>query len=664
LVNTQHIIHKVFVEVNTNSSTKANDIRQDASSFVQEHILNHIEDYFEEIESEFGDKHIQLDSLEMTFDNRDITKVNSIELKSMVRKELDKTIDKIREAELVNSNDKSLQSEKLNQSQESLDSLLSASNEPNGLSVLGKKERAVQSIVHFLKTGTTPWWVPSNNEMIKLMDEKTIVRLIQEKAAFFIHLLKKEIRNARFVQRMIRQFSNEVLLLLFATQFYDKSIPFDRLKSIVKSDVNLPVLEQLSNKEKEIFWETVSMKFDQKKSIERIEAFYTEIRKITSINEELTERLVVFGLSIQSTPRLLVENSREMHEVLEKSVHSYLSDQVFNSEAELKDLFKQKNRSQAENKLKTGSEGDTDPESESSIQSKSDTESKLEDKADSDPDNNSDSSSEIESSEDREFDKEKKDESHEKKRKDQTDSSKDSNNENDLDIEKDSAAKKAIEDGLKSDKKKAEEAVSEYLNEKEGTPSERTGENEKEENSKGSSKNKEEEKTKIEKIAKVNFIAENAGLVLLHPFLKMFFANINLLNEKELTDPVRAAHYLHYAATGRESDYEFSMTFEKYLCGIPLTEPIEKDIEISDEIKASIDEMLLAVLGHWKALKTESIDLLRHEFLMREGKVIVDENSPRIIVERKTIDIMLDQLPWGLGIVGLPWKKELIYVEW
>ena len=45
--------------------------------------------------------------------------------------------------------------------------------------------------------------------------------------------------------------------------------------------------------------------------------------------------------------------------------------------------------------------------------------------------------------------------------------------------------------------------------------------------------------------------------------------------------------------------------------------------------------MLMAVLGHWKALKTESIDLLRNEFLRREGKIIVDDNSPRIIIERK-----------------------------
>jgi hypothetical protein len=652
---------------------------------VQDHILNHIEEYFEEMESEFGDKHIQLDTLEMTFDSDDITKVNSVELKSLVHLELDKTIKKIREAELVESNDTAAKNDKLNGSHKSQDGSLSESNEPSGLSVLSKKERALESIVQFLKTGVKPWWIPSNDEMVELMDERTVLLLIQEKSTFFVQLLKKELRSTRFVQRIIRQFSNEVLLLLFATQFNEKSIQFSRLKSLVKSDAILPVIEQLSNKEKEVFWKTVSKKFHQKKSSERIEAFHSEIKKIPSINEESIEKLVVFGLSIQSTPRLLVANSEEMYSALEKSVHSYLTSEVSNLEQELKDQSKQKDQSQAESKLKTDTESEsernskTDPESDaennstsedsSTIQSKSDLKSKLE-KSDSDQEANPDSSSEsdVQSSKDIELDKEKqseRDKSIEKDKNNETHSSieKESSNDKGSD-KKGSSSKKAIEDALKSNAKKAEEAASQSLEENDLTLSKQTQEDEMEKHLNEARRNDAEEKAKFEKVDKTNFIAENAGLVLIHPFLKMFFTNVGLLNDKELTDPVRAAHYLHYAATGREYDFEFSMTFEKYICGVPLSEPIEKNIEISDEVKASIDEMLLAVLGHWKALKTESIDLLRHEFLMREGKVIIDESSPRIIVERKTVDIMLDKLPWGLGIVGFPWKDELIYVEW
>ena len=60
---------------------------------------------------------------------------------------------------------------------------------------------------------------------------------------------------------------------------------------------------------------------------------------------------------------------------------------------------------------------------------------------------------------------------------------------------------------------------------------------------------------------------QNAGLVLIHPFLKHFFSHCNLLDEdKQLKDPERCAHLLHYIATGRTKQAESDMVFEKFLC--------------------------------------------------------------------------------------------------
>lgn len=162
-----------------------------------------------------------------------------------------------------------------------------------------------------------------------------------------------------------------------------------------------------------------------------------------------------------------------------------------------------------------------------------------------------------------------------------------------------------------------------------------------------------------------SFVSENAGLVILQPFLKPFFSNLGLLNENnELTDRVLAAHILHYLATGIEEDFEFSMVIEAYLCGLPFDEPIPRSVPLSEEVKKACDELLMAVLTHWKALKSTSIPLLRHEFLQRSGKLFLNEDSPRIVVERRTIDILLNKIPWTIGIFKLPWRKQLIYVEW
>lgn len=160
-------------------------------------------------------------------------------------------------------------------------------------------------------------------------------------------------------------------------------------------------------------------------------------------------------------------------------------------------------------------------------------------------------------------------------------------------------------------------------------------------------------------------ITENTGLVILNPFIKPFFTNINLLEEDgSLNDPVLAAHILHYLATGQEEDFEFALIFEAFLCGLPIDEPLPKSVPLTKEIKDACQELLEAVLGHWKSLKSNSVPLLRNEFLQRQGKLILSEEIPRIVVERTGVDILLDKIPWSISMLRLPWRENMIYVEW
>jgi hypothetical protein len=158
----------------------------------------------------------------------------------------------------------------------------------------------------------------------------------------------------------------------------------------------------------------------------------------------------------------------------------------------------------------------------------------------------------------------------------------------------------------------------------------------------------------------------NAGLVLIHPFLKSLFENCKLLNrDNAINNPEVAVHLLHYIATGREQDYENEMTFEKFLCNIPIAKPIERNIVLPEEMKKEGAEMLQAVLSNWDIMKTSSAALMQNEFLQRPGKLNINgDESPVIIIERKTQDILLDKLSWNLSIIKLAWKKRIIYVNW
>lgn len=158
---------------------------------------------------------------------------------------------------------------------------------------------------------------------------------------------------------------------------------------------------------------------------------------------------------------------------------------------------------------------------------------------------------------------------------------------------------------------------------------------------------------------------EHAGLVLLSPFLKHFFTHIGLMDDNnQLTDKPMAAHVLHYVATGTEDPWEFDTTFEKYIVGIDFDEPLEKRYAISDTIKTEVKSMLQAVRDNWTAMSSSSDELLQYEYLQRPGKLIVDGQQHRLVMERKTQDILLSQLPWAISIIRFPWSKELLYVEW
>ena len=157
----------------------------------------------------------------------------------------------------------------------------------------------------------------------------------------------------------------------------------------------------------------------------------------------------------------------------------------------------------------------------------------------------------------------------------------------------------------------------------------------------------------------------NAGLILLHPYLKDFFGHCNVLDENnQIVQNDLAVHLLHYLATKQERQFENNMVFEKVLCGVPIEEPIRRTLSLSDELKENAEELLQAVLDNWGALNNASPDLLRGEFLQRFGKISFKETNPKITVERKVHDILLDKLPWNIGISRLPWLDYLLLTDW
>jgi hypothetical protein len=165
---------------------------------------------------------------------------------------------------------------------------------------------------------------------------------------------------------------------------------------------------------------------------------------------------------------------------------------------------------------------------------------------------------------------------------------------------------------------------------------------------------------------------DEAGLVLLWPFLERFFTHLGLLEDGDFPDQTarwRALHLLHFFATGEDGAPEHALALSKVLCAVPLPETVPFSVGLTEPEQTAATELLDAVIENWPPLKNTSICGFRQAFLRREGRLALPEDATpmpgwRLRVERKGHDILLDQLPWGLYVVRLPWMPQPLYVEW
>lgn len=160
----------------------------------------------------------------------------------------------------------------------------------------------------------------------------------------------------------------------------------------------------------------------------------------------------------------------------------------------------------------------------------------------------------------------------------------------------------------------------------------------------------------------------NAGLVILHPFLKSLFEQLNLCkNDIWITkmNQHKAILLTQFMITGQERSYENELFLNKILCGFPIESVVNTQLKITKKEKEKCYSLLQAVSEHWKVMQKSSVEALQESFLQRNGKIIIQSESRfELWVEEKGFDILLEQLPWGIGMVKTPWMEEYLTCNW
>jgi hypothetical protein len=160
---------------------------------------------------------------------------------------------------------------------------------------------------------------------------------------------------------------------------------------------------------------------------------------------------------------------------------------------------------------------------------------------------------------------------------------------------------------------------------------------------------------------------ENAGLVILWPFLGHLFERLDLMADDRFKGPAaqhRAVGLLQHLATEDLWPEEYQLLLAKVLCGLHVNEVFQFGPPVTQVEAEEGADMLTAAIANAPILRDMSIQGFRGSFLLRKGVLGARDGAWLLRVERATHDVVLDRFPWAMSWVKLPWMEAPLCVEW
>lgn len=693
LLEQEHIINKVFLDVETNSVILAHTLKDRLDMFLKEDILPYLENYFKSIEQKLPAEIIQIDQLRLEIQASDYN-----DFESLKNNTKEKIVEKI-------------------------EAMLKAPSQTNEMQLINTKESQERSLLFFIEQGDSPWWTTTKNQpqyTIKDIEEISASASFSNK---FIQLLRDPISK----KRCVLQFTDQELVIMLKTAFQNSK------ESTILSNIIIHQITPLSSLARIFVWSEIITYLQSKNEITFIVQLYTGLIKssnivdksvyafakavlailqeictikkesITALSREKAKNtsqkeatLVSHTLSICIKMGLTSEvstfltsiqkNAPSIYQQLEKSVikKKKVITPVIENNLSLKDEendvdIAHKNAKKGTPKEESSSENfiAINPENNINIENNNTSLTEIDVKHQSDIHNaptvqDKEVKDTIEVTKSVDIESQKLAESNHFEE-----------NNSEANVNKNNTSQEGSINTSQQETKELEQEQNIKAQNKKTTQQSITSGKENEIQVSDQNKNITTQPELISKPLMDTYIQDllphdnlhisnsgthyvkNAGLIILHPYLSHFFTNCGLLDHNNtIVDQETAIHALHYLATKKEQQLENNMVFEKFLCGVPIQKTIQRQIVLSDHIKEQAEELLLSVVENWGVLNNASSDLVRHEFLQREGKLSFTEDNPKIVIERKTQDILVDKLPWGIGICKLSWLDQLVFTNW
>jgi len=158
---------------------------------------------------------------------------------------------------------------------------------------------------------------------------------------------------------------------------------------------------------------------------------------------------------------------------------------------------------------------------------------------------------------------------------------------------------------------------------------------------------------------------ENAGLVLVAPFLPRLFSLLRLTESGKFIDTpaqVRAIFCIQYLVFNRTDFPEFELTLNKLLCGFKTGASIPSSLQLTDHEIETLKQLREGIISHWHKVRTQAG--LCEGFLQRPGKITEHLETIEILVESRAYDMLLDSIPWNFRTIKFSWMDKPIQVKW
>ena len=160
----------------------------------------------------------------------------------------------------------------------------------------------------------------------------------------------------------------------------------------------------------------------------------------------------------------------------------------------------------------------------------------------------------------------------------------------------------------------------------------------------------------------------NAGLILFHPYLSYVFKELKWINNaNKFTSKKtqqRAILFLQYLINQKSRQPEHLLVLNKIMCGWPVNMPLTTIVNFSKKEKQVAVELCESLKEHWKVIQNTSYEGLIKSFIERKGIIKRTEDGFLLQIEKITIDILMESLPFGIQLIKFPWNEYIIHTEW